>query len=78
MNTFKKLERLQAANTRLTLENKGLVERNKNLVNEMEHMRSSANAAIEKAQEQMKECEKLKAIYNDGTFGAGKIYRVIS
>ena len=65
MNTFKKLERLQAANTKLEYENKELKERNENLVKELKRIKSSADAAIKKADEQMKECEKLKTVYDE-------------
>ena len=65
MNTFKKIERLQAANIKLTYENKELTERNKNLVAELERIKSSADAAIKKADDQIRECEKLKTIYDE-------------
>lgn len=70
MNTFKRLEKLQEENVRLKLENKELADRNKSLADELERTKAKAAEMVKTAEAQMKDCEKLRTVYDESIAAA--------
>lgn len=65
MNLLDKLERLQAANKRLAEENKSLKAINDELMNDMKSIRESAKMSLDKSEQTMNACERLRTVYEE-------------